>query len=65
MSRPGQELLLIYLVVQVGRYLSVSIAPHITVMTSNNDLSEIFEHTLIDPSSNVFTQAISLSKNNK
>jgi hypothetical protein len=30
--------------------------------TTNNDLSDILDHTLLDPSSNVFRQALSLSK---
>jgi uncharacterized protein YecT (DUF1311 family) len=42
--------------------LVVSIAPNITIMTTNNDFSDSIDHTLIDPSSNVFSQVASLSK---
>jgi uncharacterized protein len=42
--------------------LVVSIGPQITVATTNNDFSDSIDHTLLDPSSNVFKQAVSLSK---
>ena len=42
--------------------LDVSIAPQITIATTNNALSDSFEHTLLEPDSDVFRQALSLSK---
>ena len=42
--------------------LEVSIGPQITVATTNNDFSDSFDHTLLDPATEVFRQALSLSK---
>jgi hypothetical protein len=41
--------------------LGISIGPHITITTVNNDFSDSFDHTLIDPSSNVFREVVPLS----
>jgi hypothetical protein len=41
--------------------LGISIGPHITITTINNDISDSFDHTLLDPSSNVFRQVVPLS----
>jgi hypothetical protein len=45
--------------------LVVSIGPQITIRTTNNDLSDSLEHTLLSPSSNVFRQVVSLSKDQR
>lgn len=42
--------------------LSVSIGPQITIGTTNNELSNSFDHTLLSPSSDVFRQVVSLSQ---
>jgi hypothetical protein len=42
--------------------LIVSIGPQITIGTTNNDLSDSFDHTLLSPLSNVFRQVVSLSQ---
>jgi hypothetical protein len=42
--------------------LSVSIGPQITIGTTNNELSDSFDHTLLSPLSNVFRQVVSLSQ---
>jgi hypothetical protein len=41
--------------------LGISIGPHITITTINNDFSDSFDHTLIEPSSNVFREVVPLS----
>jgi hypothetical protein len=45
--------------------LVVSIGPKITIRTSNNEISDSINHTLLSPSSNVFRQAVSLSKDQR
>ncbi len=40
--------------------LGVRLAPHVTVSTTNNDLSDAIEHTLIAPGSALFKAAIGL-----
>jgi hypothetical protein len=42
--------------------LVVSIGPQITVATTNNDFSDSFNHSLMDPASDVFRQALTLSQ---
>lgn len=45
--------------------LVVSIGPKITIRTTNNEFSDSINHTLLSPSSNVFRQAVSLSKDQR
>jgi hypothetical protein len=42
--------------------LEITIGPQITIATTNNDFSDSFGHTLLDPATDVFRQALSLSK---
>ena len=42
--------------------LVVTIGPKITIGTTNNEFSDSINHTLLSPSSNVFQQVVSLSK---
>ncbi len=41
--------------------LSIEIARGVQVETMNNSFSDMFDHTLIDPSSRLYQQALSLS----
>ena len=45
--------------------LVVFIGPKITIATTNNEFSDSINHTLLSPSSNVFRQAVSLSKDQR
>jgi hypothetical protein len=40
--------------------LAITLAPDITVRTSNNSFSDLFDHTLIEPTSSVYNQAVAL-----
>jgi hypothetical protein len=45
--------------------LAVTIGPKITIGTTNNEFSDSINHTLLSPSSNVFQQVVSLSKDQR
>ncbi len=45
--------------------LAITIAPDVTIETTNNSFSDMFEHTLIEPTSPVYRQAVALHEGQK